>query len=305
MDLEPRVQEVAEELGDRALEWVVLAGGFRHRTVRVRLRSADVLMRFGQRDPSVEAAVMRLAAAEVPVPEVLLERPGCLVVEYVPGTLLADVLADPGPPDMAALGEVVGKTVAKIGTPQFSRPGFFTGPDLDVSAQPPWSEQLVGVARDALSHMPPQRLSESQRRDWLDVCAEAARRMEPADVQARLVHGDVNPKNILVRRLGAQWQVAALLDWEFAHSGCPYSDAANLLRFRDDYPPPFVASFATAYEREVVEPRADWYPIGQALDVFSLSQLLAHDVGHPVADRVERLVREALRDGYWRPLNCG
>ena len=80
MDLEPRVQEVAEELGDRALEWVVLAGGFRHRTVRVRLRSADVVMRFAQGDPSVEAAVMRLAAAEVPVPEVLLERPGCLVV---------------------------------------------------------------------------------------------------------------------------------------------------------------------------------------------------------------------------------
>lgn len=115
------------------------------------------------------------------------------------------------------------------------------------------------------------------------------------------MHGDVNPKNILVRRVGAQWQVAALLDWEFAHSGCPYSDAANLLRFRDDYPTQFVAAFGAAFERGVVEPRADWYSIGQALDVFSLSQLLAQDVGHPVADRVERLVRQALQDGYWRP----
>mgnify|MGYP006981489608 CR=1 FL=1 len=54
------MQEVAEELGDRALEWVVLAGGFRHRTVRVRLRSADVVMRFAQGDPSVEAAQLIL-----------------------------------------------------------------------------------------------------------------------------------------------------------------------------------------------------------------------------------------------------
>lgn len=166
-------------MGDQALEWVVLAGGFRHRTVRVRLRSTEVVMRFGRTNPSIEAAVMRLAAAQVPVPEVLLERPDCLVMEFVRGALLAEVLNDPGLPDMSTLGEVVGATVANIGIPRFSRPGFFTRPDLDVTPQRPWSAQLMDVGHDALSRVPPQRLTEVDRRRWLDVCAEAARRMDP------------------------------------------------------------------------------------------------------------------------------
>lgn len=73
-----------------------------------------------------------------------------------------------------------------------------------------------------------------------DVCAwvgsktaVALRRIDleqqPDTEEPRLVHGDVNPTNILVHK-GA---VTGILDWEFSHAGSPYMDIGNLLRHMD------------------------------------------------------------------------
>ena len=47
------------------------------------------------------------------------------------------------------------------------------------------------------------------------------------------MHSDLNPKNWLVDP--DTLEIAALLDWEFAHAGHPFTDLGNALRFeRDD-----------------------------------------------------------------------
>jgi aminoglycoside phosphotransferase (APT) family kinase protein len=48
------------------------------------------------------------------------------------------------------------------------------------------------------------------------------------------VHGDFNPKNLLVDPESGV--VTGLVDWEFAHAGSPYADLGNLLRFERDDP---------------------------------------------------------------------
>ena len=46
------------------------------------------------------------------------------------------------------------------------------------------------------------------------------------------MHSDLNPKNLLVDP--DTLVVTGVLDWEFAHSGHPFTDLGNLLRFDRD-----------------------------------------------------------------------
>ena len=49
---------------------------------------------------------------------------------------------------------------------------------------------------------------------------------------AVLVHGDLNPKNVLLEQgPDGAVRVSGVLDWEFAHAGHPFTDLGNLLRF--------------------------------------------------------------------------
>jgi len=52
--------------------------------------------------------------------------------------------------------------------------------------------------------------------------------------QAVLVHADYNGKNLLMQSTHEGWQVAAVLDWEFAFAGSPLFDTGNFLRHEAD-----------------------------------------------------------------------
>ena len=51
-------------------------------------------------------------------------------------------------------------------------------------------------------------------------------RLAELDAGSRLVHGDFNPTNILIK----DGVVSGVFDWEFCHSGSPYMDIGNLPR---------------------------------------------------------------------------
>ena len=55
--------------------------------------------------------------------------------------------------------------------------------------------------------------------------------MATFDHEARLVHGDFGAANILVRQVQGAWQVAAVIDWEFAFAGTPLFDLGHFLRY--------------------------------------------------------------------------
>ncbi len=134
------------------------------------------------------------------------------------------------------LGAEVGRVIAGVGAVTFDRPGFFGDRDLGVREMPPWSRQLAEMAANCMDAVPGERLDPGERRAWADLCAAHAPALAAIDEQARLVHADANPKNILVTRAVHGWRVDAVLDWEFSFSGCPYADAANMTRFSGDYP---------------------------------------------------------------------
>lgn len=287
-------QRIAAELGGTVVRIRNLAGGFSHETCLLTLTDGEVVVRLGGADAVVEAAVMALAASRVPVPRVLRvlpegDRP-VMIVEYAAGTPLSVVLRDARDP--ADLGAEVGRVAGRIGALRFERPGFFADASLTVPAQRPWSQQLPEVAADRMART--SRLDEAVRRDWLALCAEHAPALVAVDGQAQLVHGDINPKNILVSWDGS-WRVSAVLDWEFSYSGCPYGDAANMARFGDMYPAAFLEAFIDAFGTCTAD--ENWLYLGRVLDMFSLSDLVTRPGEHLIADQAAAVIRRWVRLG--------
>jgi Ser/Thr protein kinase RdoA (MazF antagonist) len=278
-----------------------LAGGYSHETSLLALSTGPVVVRLGGGDPHREAAVMGRARSHVPTPRVLLVDEGfstrapSMVLEFVDGTPLSEVLLAQRA-GLGQLGQVVAATAVGIGRVEFERPGFFAGPLLDVAAELPWSGQLGPFAESCMERTPADRLSAAERRAWAGLCAAAAPVLQAVDTCARLVHADFNPKNLLVSQGLDGWRVDAVLDWEFSYAGCPYGDAANMLRFADDYPADFVDGFRSGYG--AAQPaRPDWEQIGRVLDMFALSDLVGRPSGHVVADRAAVEVRRRIAAG--------
>jgi Ser/Thr protein kinase RdoA (MazF antagonist) len=306
------IDEFSAALGRRVLGVRTLAGGFSHETALLTFADSQAVVRLGGSDPAVEAAVMAAARQYVPVPEVQLVLAGAergrpaMVIEYRQGTLLSEVLdssADCTPAELSELGAEVGRVAAAIGEVTFERPGFFAGRGLAVRHQQPWSQQLAGFAADCMAAAPPGRLDQATANAWTALCGTEADALLAVDEQARLVHADLNPKNLLVARAGAGWRVSALLDWEFSFSGCPYGDAANMIRFGADYPAGFVTGFVdgfAAHQPAELPLPDDWLYLGRVLDMFALSDLVTRPAGHQVADQAAGVIRQWARDGVPR-----
>lgn len=295
-------------IGAAVLDWRPLPGGFSHETCLLTLDDGQVVARLGGPDPAIEAAVMTAASRHVPVPRVDLVMPAAdgsrpaMLLEYVEGTPLSDVLAGPelSGAEWRDLGAVVGRAAAGIGAVTFDGPGFFADGQLSVAVEQPWSEQLPEFAGACMDRTPDERIERRVRAAWADLCAAHAPALTAIDEVARLAHADMNPKNLLVTRVGSGWRVDAVLDWEFSFSGCPYGDAANMARFAADYPPDFIAGFLAAFaEHQPADlPLAgDWLYLGRVLDMFALSDLVSRAAGHQVGDRAAEVIKLWVADG--------
>jgi aminoglycoside phosphotransferase (APT) family kinase protein len=304
------LQVVEAALGGTVVAASTLAGGFSHETVLLTLADGQVVARFGGPDPAVEAAVMAAARPYAPVPEVLHVLPeatsdgrAVMILEYVQGTPLSQVLSESGTGGgLAELGAEVGRVVAGISAVTFEGPGFFADARLTVAVdQPPWSRQLPEFATACMAADPVRaRLDGDVRRSWADLCAAHAPSLARVDHHSRLVHADINPKNLLVTHTPDGWRVDAVLDWEFSFADCPYGDAANMLRFGAGYPASFLAGFRAgfaAHQPAGLPLPGDWAYLGRVLDMFALSDLVTRPAGHAVADQAAEQIRRWVAEG--------
>lgn len=315
-DVPDELRRVAAALGESVVGARVLAGGYSHETSLLALAGGGrVVVRLGGPDHGVEAAVMAAARRHVPVPDVFKVFPAgsgegsgrsVMVLEYVVGTALSEVLGgETDAVELRRLGAVVGQVAACVSTVTFERPGFFADSELSVAPGPPWSRQLSEFAAHCMTVAPEERLDAATRTAWARLCATHAPALVRVDGHARLVHSDLNPKNILVTRARGGWRVDAILDWEFSFSGSPYADAANMARFRADAPSEFLAGFRAAFGDHLpaeLESGEDWAYLGRVLDMFALCDLVTRPVGHPIADKAAQEIRRWVAEGI--PDSC-
>ncbi|GAB2713951.1 phosphotransferase family protein [Kitasatospora kifunensis] len=276
-----------------------LPGGFTNDMVLLTAQPPDapgaqryVLRRYrpsGSRVPrntcAVEIAVLgRAAARTVPVTEVVAADPHgratgrpTLLYRFVDGIPLSQVLADGLVSGEArALGRAVGEVLARIARAKLPRPGAFGDSSLvpapDGAA--PLGDLPGFVERCLVTAASDGPLSGTDLAVLRALARGGPRALAAVAGERSLVHGDFNPKNVLVQRRSGQWAVAAVLDWEMAFSGSPLFDVGNMLRFAHEYPPAFAAGFVDGFRGGNGRLPGDWLQLSRTLDLFALADIL-------------------------------
>ena len=283
-----------------------LAGGFSGETFVSGSGSERVVVRIyagrskarGPLAVDIDAALLRLVRGIVPVPEVLEVRrpkgdlPALLVTEFLPGERGDLLLPTLDVDARAELGANLGRLLDRLANMPTLRGGEFVDADLRVEPFQGLADGLPGwvsAHRDALTSWDEAALS--------GLSAVADRAQDLLDTVARtcLVHSDFNPKNILVDP--ESLEVTGLLDWEFAHSGSPYTDLGNLLRFERDAV--FTRAVLAAYSELLPASEAgpDLLERARAADLFALVELATRRGSNPVADAADALLLRIAQRG--------
>lgn len=247
----------------------------------------------GPEAPDVDAAVLRLVRGLLPVPEVLDVRrahadsgqPGLLVTSWLPGERGDLVVGRLDEDELRLLGRSMGHVAGTLAGMPVLRPGPFVDADLRLGTFP-----CSDLGEWVELHLPQWDAAERSR---LVSVAEEAQALLDTVGRTCLVHSDLNPKNVLVDP--ASLQVVAVLDWEFAHAGHPWTDLGNLLRL--DRHPAYVEAVLAAWSELRGGSAEELLHGARAADLWALVELASRAGAHPVADRAATLLHAVAGSG--------
>jgi aminoglycoside phosphotransferase (APT) family kinase protein len=282
-----------------------LAGGHSGETFLAEVAGEQEVVRiYGARSarrgplaPEIDAAVLRLVRGLLPVAEVVEVRrpqpahdlPGLLVTRRLPGERLDRVLPGLDASGLEHVGAAVGTLLGRLGHMAMPRPGLFADPGLTIGAMP---EDAATLPAWVAAHEGVLAWSEEDAERLRDVADRAQSLLDATD-RFCLVHGDLNPKNLLVDP--DTLDVTGLVDWEFAHAGSPYADLGNLLRFeRDD---PFAQAVLASYAAFMPAVPDHLLDRARAADLFALVELATRREQNPVAARAHDRLLAVARTG--------
>ncbi|WP_435061021.1 phosphotransferase family protein [Amycolatopsis thermoflava] len=267
--------EWLDELGLGGLPLRQLSGGYRGAVWSLDDR---YVLKVGGR-PAVDAAVARLVPGIAP--EVIAVTEDASVSAFVPGTGVEVLLVELPGTEVREVGLAAGRALARIGEVRLGRPGWFLDGSLRLGEMP---GDLAGFVTACLARRHPGwPLTDADLRGLLARAREWAPLVPHGE--ARLVHSDFNPKNLIAARDGNGWRVT-VLDWEFAHSGSPLTDLGNVLRFGDT---PFTDGVLDGFG----PCPAGWREAARALDLFALADFLTRPPREPLASRLLGVLRTA------------
>jgi aminoglycoside phosphotransferase (APT) family kinase protein len=228
----------AAALGERTL---LLALGSR----RAVLRLADRRDAWAGDPLAAEAAALRALRAEIdlPLPELLAYDDGAgtgtpyLICSHLEGTPLPELLGELNEDQRYALGRAIGNLLARVHT--YAAAAY--GP-IDPAALPaPRPAQAAGELAEASPADRDYLIARAERGIALALAAgeidrHGAERLRDGFTGAAgggqpacLVHGDLRPERVLLRRRSDGWQIAGLVGWGYAQAWRPAWDHVGLL----------------------------------------------------------------------------
>jgi aminoglycoside phosphotransferase (APT) family kinase protein len=291
-------------LSDSVKRIELLAGGLVNTNYRLDLAGGETLvLRLYDRDGSAcarEAALLRLVSGTVPVPAVVHVEPDgigafppLLLMTYIDGISLRTLKATLSDDELGPPARAVGQVLARIHAFRFPKPGSL-GSALEIG---PWFAEPPDIVPKLIEGLLP-RLEAGLARRVGDFIASIAGRLSKFDAEARLVHSDYGSANVLLCRLSNRWEVAAVLDWEFAFSGCRLWDLGNLLRYERESRPRFEPHASRGYLEAGGELPDDWRLLARAFDLVSLCEMLTRDGIPPdMAEEIRGLVDRTMNRG--------
>lgn len=285
-----------------------VSGGLANTNYRVTLADHPdpIVVRFYTREPEAcarEAALLRLVAGSVPVPQALYVEPEAghftypyIVLSWIEGIPLIDALPDLPPEEAPGLAAALGEVAARIGSFTFTEPGFL-GPDLTIL------EPLV-IGPEGLRYYLREMLIDRHAGERLGVDLTErllaqielhADELAPLADQRSLIHADYKDGNILVQRGPEGWHVTAVLDWEFAFVGASVFDLGSLLRREATLPQGFAAACVAAYRAHGGFAPPGWRRMTLLMDLINLCDFLGGaDLRDAMRDDVSGLIRATV-----------
>ena len=265
-----------------------LGGGLVNTNYKVALAAfpGSVVVRLYTRDPAacrIEYDIYQLVHSHIPMAEILFAdtegvrsgRP-YMITRWVPGLKLDTVIAAGDTDTIKRAAWAAGETLAALETYTFGEPGFF-GPGLSL-------REPLHTARDSVVAMVATSLFESEagirlgkdltQRIW-GLLTRHADLLDEANGPATLVHGDYKAQNLLLQKQSSDtWEMAAVLDWEFALAGSSLFDLSILLRYAETLPPVFEEGVISGYRGAGGRLPLDWKRVIKLLDLLNLCEFL-------------------------------
>jgi len=192
-----------------------------------------------------------------------------LVLTWVPGLPLDQALKE-GACAPELLGRNTGQTLAQIHSIGFPEAGFY-GDHLTIEQTfTQDSGGFLSFVETALSRRASKRLGSDLTTRFQNFLSRRAQLLDALPRRACLVHSDFNPPNLKAD----EKTITGVLDWEFAHSGSPLTDIANMLRPRAYQTAAFNGTFIHAYEKEAGPLPQNWQSLSRMLDLMAQIEML-------------------------------
>ncbi|HET6217147.1 MAG TPA: phosphotransferase [Acidobacteriaceae bacterium] len=256
------LSEIASQLSPLPLRHsAVLEGGYSNTNIVLEFADGErCVLRASPRHERLDMEADLLdflsrEAPQVPVPKVLWRVPArplgglrAFVMTYVEGEPLASIEDRLSRADCRHISEQLALVAAQIHKIRFAQCGLL-GPGPKVME--PFASYVAGTLGFFSSCLDNPHL---QRRvgvgllERLRHCLTHRSDLHQPSWTHQLCHSDFNQKNLLMQRgPGGRYQLAAVLDWEFAFSASGVVDIGNILRFEHESPAVESAWFADAY----------------------------------------------------------
>jgi aminoglycoside phosphotransferase (APT) family kinase protein len=298
---------------DRAVAAEFAEGGLANTNIKVRLQNhaQPILVRIFVRDPSAarkENAILHLIRQRdvpVPVPKVfdliepqdgLTEHP-IIIMEYIDDASRFELhTAKLKQEEMMQVAQSIGKALAAVHSIKFDQFGFF---DDALNVTTPITMDGAGLIAFAHEYLFERRgeekLGAELTSDLLSFLDTYARILDIWNGSPCLTHSDFGPSNILVAHRQNRWQVAAILDWEFAFSGTPFFDFGNLLRGAVGEFPHFNQMLAESYVDAGGTLPANWRQMSLLVDLTAwLDFLVRPNAGSELVNDARRIIKSTI-----------
>ena len=254
-----------------------------------------------------ETQVIELIKSTVPVPEIFYVDSegvdGCgpfSIIEFVEGLTFQQLKRTGNLEAIHQAASSVGATLAAIGRYSFLKPGSLVVTNKNqLEIGDPFTRTMDPVPEilDIIleSDLARQRLGVEFTRRVHDFMRAWAPSLPDITNVSQLVHSDFGNRNILVKEVNGKWQVAAVLDWEFAFSGSALLDVGNFLRYDSAGQPLREPFFSRSFVEHGGELPENWREVVRVIDLTALVECLSHDyLPDDVVSEIIHLIKQTL-----------
>ena len=276
--------------GCNPLEVQPLTDGFRNANFKIQLDSAPefVVLRIYEHDASLcrkEVDLLSLIRHSVPVPEIIhaefdgiQEVPPFVLLRYIDGITFRELKRSGDSDSISQAAYDVGRTLALINRTTFAKSGWLgPGPSVTVPLVEGIHRSPRFVDLCLASANARQRVKPEIREQVTGLVWSCAKQLASIDNWTNLVHGDFGSRNLLVREIGGDWRVGAVLDWEFAIAGSPLTDVGHFLRYETLSHPKVEPHFSNGYLQGGGRLPSGWRRLARIIDMIALCESLTHD----------------------------